>query len=65
MVQTLFRWDGSLWVKISEKVRTASGFGADSNNQKAGFLNNTATLTLTDGTTVSSRQSLSSGLKPD
>jgi hypothetical protein len=63
--QTLFRWDGSLWVKISEKIRTASGFGTDSNNQKAGFLNNTSTLTLTDGTTVSSRQSLSSGLKPD
>jgi hypothetical protein len=63
--QTLFRWDGSLWVKISEKVRTATGFGAGSTNQKAGFINNTGTVTLADGSTVPSRQSLSSGLRAD
>jgi hypothetical protein len=63
--QTLFRWDGSLWIKISEKVRTAVGFGEGSTNQKAGFLNNTGTVTLADGSTIPSRQSLSTGLRPD
>jgi len=65
--QQLFRWDGDLWVKISEKVRTAVGFGPDSQNQKSSFINNTATVTLSDGTKVPSRQSLSAALniQPD
>ena len=32
--QQLFRWDGSLWVKISENVRTGVGFG-DANTRLA------------------------------
>jgi len=63
--QTLFRWDGSLWTKISEKVRTAVGFGPESKNQKSGFINNTDTVTLSDGSKIPSRQSLSTGLKAD
>jgi hypothetical protein len=63
--QILYRWDGTLWIKISEKVRTASGFGPDSTNQKAGFLNNTETVTLPNGQTIKSRQGLSTSLRPD
>lgn len=62
--QLLFRWDGGLWVKISENVRTGVGFG-DANNQSrlSSFINNTNTTTLTDGTTMPERQSLSQMLK--
>lgn len=62
--QLLFRWDGNLWVKISENVRTGVGFG-DANNQSrlSGFINNTNKTTLTDGTTIPERQALSQILK--
>lgn len=62
--QLLFRWDGGLWVKISENVRTGVGF-SDANNQSrlSSFINNTNTTTLTDGTTMPERQSLSQILK--
>ena len=62
--QLLFRWDGALWVKISENVRTGVGFG-DANNQSrlSGFINNTNMTTLTDGTTMPERQALSQILK--
>ena len=62
--QILFRWDGSLWVKISENVRTGVGFG-DANNQSqlSGFINNTNTTTLSNGTTMPERQALSKILK--
>ena len=62
--QLLFRWDGNLWVKISENVRTGVGF-SDANNQSqlSGFINNTNTTTLSDGTTMPERQALSQMLK--
>jgi hypothetical protein len=62
--QLLFRWDGSLWVKISENVRTGVGF-SDANNQSqlSGFINNTNLTTLSDGTTMPERQALSQILK--
>ena len=62
--QLLFRWDGNLWVKISENVRTGVGF-SDANNQSrlSGFINNTNKTTLTDGTTIPERQALSQILK--
>jgi hypothetical protein len=60
--QVLFRWDGVLWVRISEKVRTGTGFSQDANNQSllSGFINNTNTTTLTNGNTVPQSQALSS-----
>jgi hypothetical protein len=61
--QQLFRWDGRLWVKISEKVRTGTALGADDQSQRATFINNTNQTTLSDGTTVPERQSLSSIFK--
>ena len=67
--QILFRWDGVLWVRISEKVRTGTGYGEDANNTSllSGFINNTNTTKLTNGNTVPQAQPLSSilTLKPD
>jgi hypothetical protein len=61
--QKLFRWSGQLWVQISEKIETVPGFGPDSQNQKAQFINNDAKVTLADGRTIPSRQSLADGLR--
>ncbi len=61
--QQLFRWDGKLWVKISEKVRTGTALGADDQSIRSTFINNTNTTTLSDGSTIPERQSLSTMLK--
>jgi len=62
--QQLFRWDGILWIKISENVRTGVGMG-DPNNQSqlASFINNSNVTVLTDGTTMPEKQSLSNALR--
>jgi hypothetical protein len=58
--QILYRWDGHLWVRISENVRTQTGF-ADSTNQSqiSSFINNSNTTVLTNGTTTTQSQPLS------
>lgn len=38
--QLLFRWDGVMWVRISENVRTDTGFTADDKSLLSGFINN-------------------------
>jgi hypothetical protein len=38
--QILFRWDGQLWIRISENVRTETGFTIDDTSQISGFINN-------------------------
>jgi hypothetical protein len=65
--QILYRWDGQLWVRISTKVRTETGFGIDDKSQQSMFINNTNQTTLTDGSTVPQRQPLSTilQLSPD
>ena len=65
--QILYRWDGQLWVRISTKVRTETGYGTDDESQLSMFINNTTQTTLTDGSTVPQRQPLSSilQLSPD
>lgn len=60
--QQLFRWSGTLWVKISENVR-ASTSSSSADTQMGSFINNNNTTTLTDGSTVPEQQSLSSILK--
>jgi hypothetical protein len=60
--QQLFRWSGTLWVKISENVRTQPTTVSDT-TLLGSYLNNTATTTLTDGTVIPQQQSLSSILK--
>ena len=55
----LYRWSGRLWIKISENVRTPTGYSYDSKNLLSTFINNRDQVTLTDGSTTPSRQALS------
>ena len=61
--QQLFRWDGNLWIKISENVRTGLGFTEDDKSQLSTFVNNSNVTVLTNGTTMPERQALSSILR--
>jgi hypothetical protein len=62
--QKLFRWDGGLWIGISEKVQTDTGFGSTENQSLMNsFINNNNQTTLVDGSTISELQGLSSILK--
>jgi len=61
--QMLFRWDGSLWIRISSDVKTDTGFTAANKSQLSGFINNENQTKLTDGTYVDQRQPLSSILQ--
>jgi hypothetical protein len=38
--QVLFRWNGQIWIRISENVRTGTGFGNDDKSLLSGFINN-------------------------
>ena len=64
--QILYRWDGQMWIRISENVRTQTGF-ANGDNQSllSGFINDTQQIYVNnDGTTVPEAQPLSSVLMP-
>ena len=64
--QILYRWDGKMWVRVSEKVRTQTGF-ANGDNQSllSGFINDDQVLYLNnDKKFVPERQPLSSVLMP-
>jgi hypothetical protein len=65
--QLLYRWDGKMWVRISQNVRTPTGMTAADQSQKSSFINDRAETKLTDGTFVPQRQALSTilGLTPD
>ena len=65
--QLLYRWDGRLWVRISQNVRTQTGMTAADTSQMSGFINNNYETQLTDGTYVPQRQALSTilTLAPD
>ena len=66
MPQTLFRWDGQLWVKISEDVRTGYGFTEDNQSLLSSFINNDNVTTTTTGV-IAEQQPLSTILtiQPD
>ena len=57
--QLLYRWDGQLWIRISENVRTDTGFTAEDSSQQSSFINNSNVTMLTDGTTTTQKQALS------
>jgi len=57
--QQLFRWDGNLWVKISENIRTGTALGDNDTSQRGTFINNSNVTVLTNGTTIPEKQSLS------
>jgi hypothetical protein len=61
--QVLFRWDGQLWVRISEKVRTETGLTEGDQSLFGGFINNSNVTVLTNGTVVDQKQPLSSMLQ--
>lgn len=61
--QQLFRFDGAVWIKISENVRTEFGFDAGSENQLSTFINNRNRTPVQSGGTVPQRQSLSDALR--
>ena len=65
--QVLFRFDGTIWRQISQKVRTGKGLAADSQSQRASFVNDDVRTPTADGLSVPQRQSLSQALriKPD
>ena len=60
--QVLYRYDGNLWVQISQNVRTDTGQGTNA-TLRGSFINNTNVTTLTNGTTVPELQSLSNAFK--
>ena len=57
--QLLYRWDGQLWIRISENVRTQTGYDYGDLSQQSSFINNSNVTVLTDGTTTTQRQALS------
>ena len=59
----LFRYNGQIWVKVEDDVRT--DLYLDGDTQRSEFFNNTDTVTTVDRGDVPSRQSLSDLLKPD
>ena len=65
--QILYRWNGKIWIRISENVRTNTGFTESNTSQLSGFINDRAETMLTDGTLVPQRQALSTilMLSPD
>ena len=61
----LFRFDGRRFVKIEDNVRQTMTQTDTRNTQKTGFINNTNTTTLADGSsTTAERVALSKLLKP-
>ena len=60
----LFRYNGSRWVKIEDKVRTNLNNGNTNDTLRSSFVNNTYTVPTTDMGNIPSRQSLSQILKP-
>jgi hypothetical protein len=60
----LFRFNGRIWIKIEENVRTDLTNGPMNDTLRSGFVNNTYTVSTTDQGNIPSRQSLSELLKP-
>jgi len=65
--QLLYRWDGALWVRISENVRTDTAMTANDKSQTASFINNSNVTVTTSGTVIPQKQALSSilSIAPD
>ena len=64
MPNRLFRYDGSMWIKIEDNVRTNLNNGPTNNTLRSTFVNNTYTVNTTDQGNIPSRQSLSEILRP-
>ena len=65
MPQLLYRWDGILWIRISENVRTETGFTLTDNSQLSTFINNENQIYVNnDAAFIPQAQPLSSVLAP-
>lgn len=64
--QLLYRWDGVMWIRISENIRTQTGFeSANNQSQLSSFINDTGEIYLnSEQTVVPEAQPLSSVLMP-
>jgi len=63
--QLLYRWDGTMWIRISENVRTDTGFGASDQSLISSFINDSNQIYVnSEGTSVPEAQPLSSILQP-
>lgn len=60
----LFRFNGKIWIKIEDNVRTDLTNGPANQTLRSGFVNNTYTVPTTDMGNIPSRQSLSEILRP-
>ena len=60
----LFRYNGKIWVKIEDSVRTDLTNGPANQTLRSGFVNNTYTVSTSDLGNIPSRQSLSELLRP-
>ncbi len=60
----LFRYDGTKWIKIEDKIRTQLTPGPSVNTLRSSFVNNSYTTPTTDQGNIPSRQSLSEALQP-
>ena len=56
----LYRWSGTLWLRVSENVRTTTGFTSTDESLQSGFINNDANIYVQqEGANVSSAQGIS------
>jgi len=63
--QLLYRWDGLMWIRISDKVRTDTGFGIEDRSLKSLFINDSDQIYLnSEAKLVPEAQPLSSILQP-
>ena len=60
----LFRYNGRVWVRIEDKVRTNLDNGLANQTLRSSFVNNTYTTNTTDMGAIPQRQSLSQALRP-
>ena len=60
----LYRWNGQLWLRVGEDVRTSTGFTNEDTSQLSGFINNEDTIYVNNQEEeISSAQPLSSMLE--
>ena len=65
MPQLLYRWDGAVWVRISENIRTQTGFNSTNSSQQSSFINDRSEIYLNNSNElVPVAQPLSSVLQP-
>lgn len=60
----LFRYNGRVWIRIEDRVRTDLNNGPANQTLRSSFVNNSYTTATTDQGNIPQRQSLSQALKP-